>query len=261
MNEENFKEGIEGLKNIRMTDAEKTRMLERVFSAPIKSPYLKRSPIFIFFSAKNTRVVLTSCLVLVLSIGGTTYASGSALPGDLLYPIKINIIESVLDVINSAPERKMVWGEKKVIQRILEAETLAEKGELDDDKLEELERTVEKSSRAFAEAASIVASSTATSTFSARKKVEDLKQEFRERINERREKINREGENREKQREIDKVKVEFKQKIEDRQNTDTGKGLSDKDRKHGNQREKIRKLENVVIRVLDDDNKDKEEND
>lgn len=206
MNKEDFRKGINGLKNIRLTEAEKTRMLERVFSAPIKSPYMKRVPVFV------------SCLILVLSFSVATYASGASLPGDILYPMKIKVVEPMLDVVNSAPEKKIVWEGEKVTRRIVEAEKLAEKDELDDERLEELERRIEKSSTAFAEVANIIASSTATSTLSARERAKGLRQELRKKINE---------------------------------DKDDGKESSNKER--GNQREKIKRLRDTAVRVLDDE--------
>ena len=41
MTEENFKKGIEALKTIGMTQAEKSAMLQNVFLAPIESPYTR----------------------------------------------------------------------------------------------------------------------------------------------------------------------------------------------------------------------------
>lgn len=222
------------MKSIRMTDAEKIRMLKRIFSAPIKSPYMKRIPVLAFVYSQHTRVLLASCLVLAISLGGVTYASGKSLPGNLLYPIKTKVVEPMLDVVNSAPEKKIVWEEQKVTRRIIEAEMLAEKDELNDERLKELERNIEKSSIAFAEAINVVASSTTTSTSSARERAEGQKREFRRKINERKEVFNKEKDEKEKniKRETEDVKRE-------------------------SEREKVRRLKATAIRVVDGEDDEK----
>src|SRR3989344_3574874 len=177
MNEEQFKKGIEDLKSIHLTDAEKARILKSVFATPIRSPFMRRIPVFAYVYS----------LLLIISISGVTYTSASSLPGDVLYPIKTGVVESVLDVVNRAPEDRIVWEEEKVERRIVEAEVLAKQGRLDDKKLEGLGRSIEKSSIAFTKAVNTAASSTTTSTSSARERAEGQKKEFRRKINERQE--------------------------------------------------------------------------
>ena len=177
MDNEQFKKGIEDLKSIRLTDVEKARMLESIFATPIPSPYMKRIPVFAFVYS----------FILLITAGGITYASASSLPGDVLYTIKTGVVESVLDVVNRSPENRIVWEEEKVERRIVEAEVLAKQGRLDDKKLEGLGRSIEKSSIAFTKAVNTAASSTTTSTSSARERAEGQKKEFRRKINERQE--------------------------------------------------------------------------
>ena len=162
MNNEDFKKGIEELKRIHITDAEKARMLKNIFATPIRSPYMKRVPVFTFVYS----------FILIISLSGLTYASGDSIPGDALYSIKIRVVEPILDVVNSAPEKKIVWEEKKVIKRINEAEKLEKKDELDDKRAVELERRVEKSSRAFIKAVKEANG----------EKIEDRKTEFRKKF-------------------------------------------------------------------------------
>ena len=174
MNEENFKKGIRELKNIRMTDTEKMHMIEAIFSVPIKSSYINRIPAF----------ALVCSLILLISLTGAVYASGASLPGDMLYPIKTKVVESMLDAVNKAPEKKIVWEEEKVTRRLKEAKKLVEKNELNDELAEKLEREIERGSIAFIEAVNAVASSSATTIPFAFEKAEDLKKEFRRKINE-----------------------------------------------------------------------------
>ncbi len=236
MNEKDFKKEISGLKNIRMTDEEKTRILEAVLSSSVESPYMKRIPIFAFVYSHHVRTVLVSCLVLVLSVGGATYASGASLPGDLLYPIKTKVVEPILDVVNSTPEKKVVWEEEKVTRRIAEAEELARKDELDDEKLEELGRSIEKSSSAFSQAVNVVASST------------NLRQEFRRKINERKEVFDDEEE---------KPAEDDVTNISDIQSGNALRESSSKD--HSNHQEQIKELKDTAIKIVDHEDKNGED--
>lgn len=232
MDDKQFKKGIEGLKEIRMTDGEKSRVLEKVLSTPIKSPYRVRIPQF----------VLVCSLILLISFGGAVSASEASIPGDLFYPVKTRVVEPVLDVVNSAPEKKIIWEEEKITRRIAEAEKLVEKDKLDDKKLEELERKIEKSSIAFSQAVEKVASSTATSTMSRREKARDLRRDFRDRINDEREKNDRE-ENNERKIETEELREETK------------KELSNRNERRTLERQKINRLKARAIKVLDEDDK------
>lgn len=185
MNEKDFNKGIDELKNIRLSSAEKEGILKKIFATPVESPYVKPSPFFALIFSQHTRVFVAASLIFVISFGGVLYASDDALPGDVLYPVKTAMIEPMLNVVYSAPEKKLVWEEEKVERRIAEAEKLLEKDELSEDKLVELEEKIEKSSIAFVQAASRVASSTATSSSSKIEKEKRIKQEFKTKINER----------------------------------------------------------------------------
>jgi len=178
----NFDKGIKDLNSIRLTDAEKTRMLARIFALPIKSPYVKRSPVFAFVESYHVRISQIGALILIFFITGVTYTSGNSLPGDLFYPIKVEVVEPMIGVVNYSPEDKVVWEGEKVERRIVEAEKLAEKNELDDEKLSNLEKRIEKSSTAFARAAQVVASSSSNSLESRKEKEESIKSAFKKKI-------------------------------------------------------------------------------
>ena len=252
MNEENFKKGIDELKNIRMTNAEKSRMLGKILETPVESPYVKRASIFAFIYSHQTRAIFAGCLVLAVSFGSAAYSSDESLPGDFLYPIKTNFVEPVLDVVNFEPEQKLVWEEEKVTRRIVEAEKLLEKDELDDEKLGKLERSIEKSSFAFNRAADSVASSTSTSTFSKKEKANNLRQGFRGRIVERRGAFYREDGESKSESSADSM---FAAKMVAEVTTLEDKSGNDDDDKV----EKIERLKNAAIRVLDEDDDDRDE--
>jgi hypothetical protein len=76
--------------------------------------------------------MMAAILIGLLCIGGgTSYAAEGSLPGDLLYPVKVNVnenIESALAVSNAAEARLQA---KLVEERLVEAEELAARGTLD----------------------------------------------------------------------------------------------------------------------------------
>jgi hypothetical protein len=188
MNEKDFEKGIKDFKNIRMADAEKEHMLNAVLSTPIPSPYMKRYPMFTFiYSSRYGKLALVLCLIFAISFSGAVSISGDSLPGDLLYPIKVMMVEPILDVINHAPEQKILWEEEKVTRRLVEAEKLAEKHELSDERVQSLENDIKKDSRRFIEAVNASASSNVASSTPSANREEVLKQAFRKKIIERKE--------------------------------------------------------------------------
>ncbi|HYF10301.1 MAG TPA: DUF5667 domain-containing protein [Candidatus Paceibacterota bacterium] len=124
------KEGKKG----GLTASEKSAMFARLeahmkahprVKAP--SPYLTQSPYAFLLS----RTVLVPFLFMLLVIGGASaYAAEGALPGDLLYPIKVSVTEPVREVLAFSAEAKAAWHAEAVGRRLREAETLALRGEL-----------------------------------------------------------------------------------------------------------------------------------
>jgi hypothetical protein len=76
---------------------------------------------------------MTAALVAVALIagGGTTYAAQGAVPGDILYPVKVEINENVRSAIAVSNESEAELQAVLVRERLEEAETLAARGELD----------------------------------------------------------------------------------------------------------------------------------
>lgn len=228
MKEEDLKKALNELKEVGMTKLETEAMLEQVFSTPIPTPYFKRNKVF----------ALVMVLVLVFSTGGVTYASNDALPGDILYPVKVRVVEPILDVVNVSPERKVAWSEEKVTRRIKEADALAKEDKLDDKKVEELEKEIRKSSIEFAKA------------------VEDRDEDDEEEKEKRKEEFRKKVEAREFE-----VKVVYIEK-EKNDDEDEDKEEIEKREKKVEQSEKVRKIKDTAIRTLDkedDDRRDERE--
>lgn len=100
-----------------------------------KSPYF--SNIF-----KISGMVFASFLIFFIG-GGISYEASTALPGDLLYSLKINTIEEVRGAFIKSPEEKLIYNQSRVAKRIDEVLILAEKGDLTIEKSVEVEKALD----------------------------------------------------------------------------------------------------------------------
>ncbi len=152
MNKENFEEKLNtwtnDIKNIKMTDAEKERMLLNIKNSPGEpalSPFRFEFTLSVF-QKKHLRAfqyISIACLVLLLSGGGVGMAAIGTLPGNTLYGVKVNMLEPAKLFFKFSPESKAEYESSLAYQRLMEAETLAESGNLDDSKEEVLSSLLE----------------------------------------------------------------------------------------------------------------------
>jgi hypothetical protein len=135
MKDEKLKKGIDEIKMIKMTDAEKEHIFENIinYSAEIKKPI--KSPwsfyFFVRFINKNKLVYyIIIPLILIISGGGVVFAAQESLPNSILYPIKTNIIEPVEGALILSQKEKAKHESNLAKKRLVEAEILAEQGKL-----------------------------------------------------------------------------------------------------------------------------------
>jgi hypothetical protein len=112
----------------RMSAAEKAFMRAQLFGAtsPVQ---IKQSPYFFF--SYQFRMVMAGLLVFVLAGAGTASAAQGALPGDILYPVKINVTEPVEVALAQTSAAKVDVQAKLATRRVEEAQELASQGRLD----------------------------------------------------------------------------------------------------------------------------------
>lgn len=123
---------------IRMSDEEKSAMRARVL-APLRAggaPAPMRSPLQWFMMP---RAFVPALALLVVVGGGTVSAAGGALPGDLLYPVKLSINEKVEEAFAQTPVAKAKVQVAFAERRLMEAEALASRGKLSADASAQLE--------------------------------------------------------------------------------------------------------------------------
>lgn len=137
---ENLKKITESLKEIKMTDAEKSsgylklnnfinsHPIQNKISQKIKSPYTHH---FSFINFAKFAVI--AILIVATGTEGLSYASANALPGDLLYPIKINIKEGLRGAMITDTREKTLWQAKRLETRIKEIQDLKSTGKFSEE--------------------------------------------------------------------------------------------------------------------------------
>ena len=132
---------------IRLTTAERARM-RALLEQRIAEGGLVKSPIQFALSpllVLPRMLVPALALVLIVGVGvGTSYAAEGALPGDLLYTVKLNVNERVVEALAMSLEARADWHAKAAERRMKEAEVLAERGGLSEDARETLEANFER---------------------------------------------------------------------------------------------------------------------
>lgn len=104
------------------------------------------------FLFRRTFAVSALSLALVISGGlGVVRAAEGALPGQSLYPVKINVNESVIGTFKRSDAARAEWERERAGRRIAEAETLAEAGKLGDKEKNEIEQHLSENRKAFEE--------------------------------------------------------------------------------------------------------------
>ncbi len=135
----NWNKGLKQLKNIKMTDTEKDQIFKSVMNyplpkqSPIKSNWVTYSQIFAFKKHKMAYYTVIASLIVILSGQGIVYASQDSLPGDILYPVKIKVLEPVRSALTLSTEAKAEYESNLATKRLEEAEKLASNNKLDKD--------------------------------------------------------------------------------------------------------------------------------
>ena len=148
--EEKLNRGAREIREIRMTAEEKERVLKNILSSSPMSPLPVRSPYADYFhtllsgfSKKHFAYVAVFCLAVVLG-GGAVFASQGSLPGNILYSLKVGVIEPVHSVFIFSPETRARYQSNLATLRLIEAEALKSENRLDIIKEKKLAALLEK---------------------------------------------------------------------------------------------------------------------
>lgn len=134
------------LQNIKLAPAEKNQMKASLIlhmeKYPVRNSVSSRLiwreswKIFVdsWLISKHTKYMTASIIIaLILALGGgsTVAAAENSVPGDILYPVKINVTENIRAVAAISDESKASWNTEVVTRRLQEAEQLVAKDKLD----------------------------------------------------------------------------------------------------------------------------------
>lgn len=139
----------------RMNDTDKARirvnLAEYARMRPIRHRVLNRERRSWTSVVFHPLPVFTLSLLVVMS--GTAGAAELALPGDFLYPIKININEEVRVALATTPQAKATVAIERAETRLKELETLETRGDIDEETRDEIEERLDSHVRVAEEQA------------------------------------------------------------------------------------------------------------
>ncbi len=147
MKNEKLNKGIEDIKKIKLSVDEKENILKNIVffteAEPIRSSW-NLSPLTLLI--RNHRFVssLTFVSLIIFSGSGLVFASQDSLPGDILYSIKVNIIEPINSTFNLTPEGQVAYESSLAVKRLKEAESLINQRRFDVSKEKKLEDLLSK---------------------------------------------------------------------------------------------------------------------
>ncbi len=110
-------------------------------SVPVARAHASRAQgAWSFFRVHHLSGALVIALVVTTGTFGVSFAATSALPGDLLYPVKVNVNEELQGAFLTSNEARMTWERERAVRRLDEASQLASQGRLDPERQQEVTR-------------------------------------------------------------------------------------------------------------------------
>jgi tetratricopeptide (TPR) repeat protein len=141
-----FEKLIEEAKRVSLEKEEKDEIRNFLLSViKASGPRLKGQDSLFLFRFLFKPVPLVILFALIFS-GGVSFASESALPGDFLYPVKINFVEEVRSAFTFSTEAKADFEARRLNKRIEEAEKLSVENRLNSKAKDQIQSSFERSS-------------------------------------------------------------------------------------------------------------------
>jgi hypothetical protein len=142
MNNQKLQKDTEEIKNayndISLSVSEKESLRASIFEKINPKPVA--SPIFNFsFYTRASALAFASLLIVTSPV---VAAAQKSLPGEFLYPVKVNFNESVVEIF--APEKEE-YQKSLLAKRAFEVKKLSESGDLNEDQLDDVEHAIEES--------------------------------------------------------------------------------------------------------------------
>lgn len=159
MTDNRYNNALQDLSRVTMNASEKAAMLDRIIVSPIKHTAPVRSPWTIYsFSLwiqKNRMLtVVAALLIILISANGVAFAVERTLPGDTLYPVKVNVIEPLAGSLITSPVARAQYEASITNKRFAESEALAVQGNLDGAKQQQIASLIDEHTANFENALS-----------------------------------------------------------------------------------------------------------
>lgn|SRR3989344_5172109 len=150
---------IEDAKKVSLSSKEKSfikeSLLSHIKSGPILSPFVRKNTslrhkwysteaLFSLFYLKPLYIIPVIFLLFLALGGGTSAVAQMALPGDVLYPIKIYLNENLESLVAITLEDDAQVDLKQATRRLMEAEKLKVRGDLTEKQTLEIKGNFEK---------------------------------------------------------------------------------------------------------------------
>src|SRR5689334_12065410 len=121
MESDKFQKGIDELKKVGLPAGQKQVVFNRLNFYTNEKPVLNSpapSHFWSIFSYSRQLSYATLAIVVVFGSGGILVASKNSLPGELLYPVKVNVSEPLQGVATFSDASKVSWEAEKVEARL-----------------------------------------------------------------------------------------------------------------------------------------------
>ncbi len=116
---------LKNLKTIKLDDEERNLLRAHTARIVMSTPVIVTDSFFKRGVQHGLRIALSSALFTGFIVASVFAAANNALPGDALYPFKINVNEEVKGLFLKTPEEKVLWQQNRVENRVNEIQTLA----------------------------------------------------------------------------------------------------------------------------------------
>ncbi|MEK7582538.1 MAG: hypothetical protein AAB452_01610 [Patescibacteria group bacterium] len=118
---------VEVARQIHLTDHEKQKVRAHLFAYMEQHPQATATGFFSRLTFYKYSMAGTLAFSLIFIIGISLWAERS-LPGDLAYPIKVDVTEKIRDVLAISAEGDLSWHAAEAERRMAEADQLAARG-------------------------------------------------------------------------------------------------------------------------------------
>jgi hypothetical protein len=150
MEKEKIQKAIVDIRFMGLTPEERSTMLSRIIGeAPRPMSHISSWTTVVWrtFLVRQSwsSTFVVAALILMLAGGGVAFAAEVTLPGDRLYPVKVEVTEPLRDSLAFSVSAKAYLEELKIERRLTEAAKLAAEGRLTDSINDQIQTRIQQS--------------------------------------------------------------------------------------------------------------------